>query len=206
MATIQGLVNLIQIRKEDREIDHLVQLISSHAKKLDARLYQLLYITEVDKIVEEPTYSFYFEQLETHLRQVIEKNSISNSMELYVKAPAEQISGYNELLINGVLTNLILHLLSLPKNNSNCYIKLLANLHSQALHIKIKIKGFIADSDVQESIDNSGASMYTNIMRYSKLAHFFAAQKLALKLKAIINIYFIEGDYQQISLTIPKTR
>lgn len=202
LATIKGLVNLLKIRDNNTDVDRLLPLIDSHAATLDERLYQLLYIAESEVGYEEPTYNVDFTDLETHLRRVIEKNAFLDFLELTVTAPPGATPGYNEVYLRAIMTNLLLHLLSLPKSNTDCLIGVHAEVSRNYLNINIKANGFIADNEIQRNFEDFGAS-YPDLLRYSKLTHFFAAQKIASKLKAIVNVDFITDDCQQISITIP---
>ena len=142
--------------------------------------------------------------LETHLRRVIEKNAFVDFLELSVTAPSGITSGFNEVYLAAILTNVVLHLLSLPKNSTNCYINIHAQVGNNFLNIFIKGEGFLADQNIKISLEDFELSIYTDLLRYSKLTHFFAAQKIATKLKAITNVEFISTDCQQISITIPR--
>ena len=48
LATMQGLINLLKIRPDDREVDGFVELLHTHARKLDERLSQLVHLAQAD--------------------------------------------------------------------------------------------------------------------------------------------------------------
>jgi hypothetical protein len=202
LATIQGLSNLIKIRKDDSEIDRFADLIDAHTKKLDECLSRLIYVAQVDDEETEPVYTVNFGDLETHIRKVIERNAFLDFLELNFTSFSESIKGVNEILLRKLVTNLILYLLSLQKS-ANTKIGICCKSLPSLLTIEIKSVGFIEDSIDKRNINETAASMYTDLLTHSKRTHIFAAQKIAAKLKAIINIDFPSSQNQQLTISVP---
>ena len=48
------------------------------------------------------------------------------------------------------------------------------------------------------------ALLYSNAVTYSQLIHYYAAQKIARKIGATIEITFVDEAEQSISIVIPK--
>jgi hypothetical protein len=203
LATIQGLVNLIKLRPDNNEIDRFVEMIDVHAKQLDERLHQLVYLAQSDDEHTEPTHVVNFYALETHIRKVIEQNAFLDFLELKFSQHTESITGINEVLLQLLVTNLILYILTLEKSASNTKILIACKSVPSLLSVTIRSVGFKVDNIVKKGINEGGASMYTDLLKHSKLTHIFAAQKIAAKLKASINIDFSSDESQQITIHCP---
>ncbi len=204
LATIQGLTNLLKVRTDNSEVDHFVQLINTHSQKLDERLSQLVYLAHVDEEHIEPSYVLCIYELETHIRKVIEQNAFIDFLEVHFSTVSECIKGVNEILINTLVTNLILYLLSLDKSIENNQVIIGCEMASSILTIRIKATGFHADPTIKKGINEGGALMYSDLIKYAKLTHIFAAQKVAWKLKSTILIDFPSEDVHHFTITIPK--
>jgi hypothetical protein len=64
------------------------------------------------------------------------------------------------------------------------------------------LEGFLSNYQLREAI-NQKTPLYTNIIAYSKLINFFAAQKAAERMEATIKFHFIHDIHQQISISVP---
>jgi hypothetical protein len=202
LATIQGLSNLIKIRKDDSEIDRFTDLIDAHTKKLDECLSRLIYVAQVDDEETEPVYNVNFGDLETHIRKVIERNAFLDFLELNFTSFRESIKGVNEILLRKLVTNLILYILSLPKSTTT-KIHISCKCSVSSLTVEIRSSGFSDDHIDKKNINETAASMYTDLLTHSKRTHIFAAQKIASKLKATINIDFPTSDNQRLTISVP---
>jgi hypothetical protein len=203
LATVQGLINLIKMRKDDSEIERFTDLIDAHTKKLDECLARLIYVAQVDDEESEPLHIVNFGDLETHIRKVIEQNAFLDFLELNFSSFRESINGVNEILLRKLVTNLILYILSLTKNTTNTKISICCKCSALTLTIEIKSVGFIADNMDTNNINEAAASMYTDLLTHSKRTHIFAAQKIAAKLKASINIDFPSTQNQRLIISVP---
>jgi light-regulated signal transduction histidine kinase (bacteriophytochrome) len=206
LATIQGLVNLLRMRTDDNDVDRFIDLIDSHAQTLDERLYQLVYLAQADEGNNQPKYVIDFNALETNLRRVIEKNAFVDFLEMHFNGPQETVRGINEDLLGAMLNNLLQYLLSLPQTSVNDHIFCHLEIRSQALNISLRGLGFRVDQGIQKVIMDEGVSIYTDLLQYSKFVHFFAAQKIAWKLKASIHVEFPAVDSVQFNIQIPINR
>ncbi len=204
LATIQGLTNLIKMRQDDDEVDRFIQLIDAHSKKLDERLSQLVYLAQVDDEETRPRYVVDFYEVETHLRKVIEQNAFVDFLELDFFALNEKLKGVNEVLLKKLLTNILLYFLSLQKSKPSNQI--IVNWESDATQLIIHIRalGFVVDQSIQNGINEGGASMYTDLLKHSKLVHIFAAQKIAWKLKASIHNDSSPSEGHYLTISMPK--
>jgi hypothetical protein len=202
LATIQGLVNLIKIRPDDSEVDRFIDLIDAHGKKLDERLHRLVYLAKIDEQIVAPTYSLNFSDLETALRRTIENNAFIDFLELVMTCKGLSVQGYDETKIMTIVNNLLLYILSLPKCSTNCMIRINAEENFKGLVIAIKAEGFVADPEIQRSMQNVNPSMYTDLLQSSKFTYLFAAQKIALEAKALISVDYLGIDSEQLTVTM----
>jgi hypothetical protein len=204
LATIQGLVNLLKMRKDDVEVDRFIYMIEANSKILDERLHQMVYLAKIDEHVEQATYEFKFSALETELRKIIGSSPFIDFHDFTVTSPEAEIHGYDEIQIRLIAENIILYILSRPRGNTKSCIRIQVSENHDMLTITINVEGFVADPEVHEQMKEINTSMYIDLLRSSKLTYLFAAQKIALQSKALISIDFIGMENQQISVIIPK--
>lgn len=203
LATIMGLTNLLKMRKNEGEVDQFIGLIDEHAKKLDKRLSHLIYLTDVDDEESDPTFDVDFYDLETHLRKVIEQNTVLGFPEFDFFALTKMLGGVNEVLLEKLLTSLTLYILTLKKSDANNRIIVNCESNSSLLTIRIHVFGFMSDPTIQSGINEGGISMYSDILKNTNHGHIFAAQKVAWKLKASIHIHSVTTEEQYFTLLIP---
>jgi signal transduction histidine kinase len=206
LATIQGLVNLLKLRTDNSEIDRFIEMIDVHSKQLDERLHQLVYLAQAEDEPIEATHLVNFSELETHIRKVIEQNAFLDFLELKFVPHTESVHGINEILLRKLLTNIILYILTLEKKTEGTKIIVECNCNTSQLSVTIRSEGFAVDSIAKLGINEGTASMYTDLLQHSKLTHIFAAQKIAAKLKATVNIDFSSSECQQITVHCPVNR
>jgi hypothetical protein len=70
------------------------------------------------------------------------------------------------------------------------------------LVVAIFSDGFLSDYQLQEALHQK-TPLYTNIVVYSKLINFFAAQKAAQRIGAVIKIESLNESRQQFSINVP---
>jgi len=203
LATIQGLMNLLKIRKDNSEVDRILQMMDSHAAKLDERLFQMVYLAESDVEEGSPTHILRFCDVETALRKVIEQNAFVDFLEFHFQSNMDSFSGINEILTRSLLTNILLYLLSLPKQKLHSQLFFRFTREQRNLKITIGADGFVVAENLRKAISQE-ASIYTDVLNYPRLVNFFAAQKIAWKLNAKMVMHFIALEKHRITITIPK--
>lgn len=202
LATMQGLLNLLRIREDNSELDRILQLLDAHAQKLDERLYHMVYLAQSDDEDNAPENSINFNAFETLLRKVIEQNAFVDFLEFHYSAPRENLKGVNEVLLKSLLTNLLLYLLSLPKSKLNNQIFFRLLVEQGELSITIGAHGFFVEDAMRKAMRQE-EFIYTDMIHYPRLLNFFAAQKIAWKLNARMNVHFLSTEKQRISISIP---
>lgn len=203
LATIQGLINLVKIREDNSEVDRLIQMMDAHAAKLDERLFQMVYLAQADDEEHEAQCIIDFSDIETNLRKVIVQNTVVDFLDFHFQAPEIQIRGINEIIVQSLLANILLYLLSLPKQQLHNKIFFRCSDESLCLKLTIEADGFVVNENLKKAI-NQEASIYTDILNYPRLLNFFAAQKIAWKLNAKITLNVICPEKQRIEIRIPK--
>lgn len=202
LATMQGLLNLLRIREDNSELDRILQLLDAHAQKLDERLYHMVYLAQSDDEDNAPENSINFNVFETLLRKVIEQNAFVDFLAFHYSAPRENLKGVNEVLLKSLLTNLLLYLLSLPKSKLNNQIFFRLLVEQGELSITIGAHGFSVEDAMRKAMRQE-EFIYTDMIHYPRLLNFFAAQKIAWKLNARMNVHFLSTEKQRISISIP---
>jgi hypothetical protein len=204
LATMQGLLNLLKMRSNDEDVDNFIHMIDAHAKKLDERLGQLVYLAQVEEQLEQPLFRLEFSAVETSLRRVIEKNAFVDFLELIVCPVHPVVTGYNELQIKAILANLLMYVLAVPKTTSHNVIEISASDVNHLLTIVMTSRGFSTSIEMERDFNNINASRYLDVMQSPKFTHLFAAQKLALKAHALVSLEVIDGTTFEISISMPK--
>jgi light-regulated signal transduction histidine kinase (bacteriophytochrome) len=204
LATILGLVNLLRMRKDESEVDRFVDLIDAHARKLDERLHQLVYLAQSDDHSESPSNEIDAALLETHVRKIIEKNSFVDFLELSVTCPEMVITDFNEILLKSLLANAILHVLTLDKSGTCCTIDIHIHASQDFLDVIIESKGFFSDPDFHTDIEENAVRVYGELLQSSKFTYFYAAKKIAAQLQAVMEIQKVDSAEERIVFRIPK--
>jgi light-regulated signal transduction histidine kinase (bacteriophytochrome) len=206
LATMQGLVNLFKIRKDNTEVDRFVDLFESQGKKMDERLHQLMYLAAVNEQIHEPTFCLNISEMETALRKTIERNAFIDFLELIVTPHTPILYGYDEIQIQAMLTNVILYILTLPKCSTTSFIRITTTEDMSGLILTIKAEGFQADTEIRRNIHDINSSTYSDVLQSSKFTYLFAAQKIALPLKALISVDGINSSSEQLIISIPRSK
>jgi hypothetical protein len=204
LATMQGLVNLLKIRKDDSEVDRFTNLLQAHGTTLSERLNQLVYLAKAEETLDQPCFELRVDKLETELRRIIERQAFVDFLDLVVCSTDQPIRGYNEIQITSILTNLVLYILSLPGDTTSNLIGIEACENFGLLTITIKFEGFECDDTIANNLSDLNTSRYVDLLQSSRYTYLFAAQKIALQLKALITVDFITENGQQLSILIPK--
>lgn len=200
LATIKGLVYLLKMRENNLEVDKMVDLLVEHTNKMDQRLFQLVYLAEADHETETPSYTVNFNTIEATLRRVVDQNSCPEFIELTFQAP-KTVGNLNEVLLKNLLSNFLLHLLSLPKLAMKSQTIFHVRKKSK-LVITIEASGFDVNDNLRTAMRHSD-SIYTDVFHYPQLINFYAAQKIIAQLDASMQIEYLSEQNHRIVLAIP---
>lgn len=203
LSTIMGLVNLLKLRKDNNELDLIVGMIDSHAEKLDQRLFQLVYLTRAEKQnSKEPVYRLNFKGIESELRNIIRQNAVDEYMDFHFYTAVNFLSGLNDVHVQTMLNNVLLYLLSLPKAALHQQLFYRFVIDKKFLRVTIGANGFIAEESLRVAIQQEFA-VYTDLLNYPRLVHYYAAQKIAWTLQCSVQVRFVTEEKQRISIDIP---
>ncbi len=206
LATIRGLINLYCMKKDEFEVDQLIQLISLHANQLDEKLFKLLYLAEADQPFGEPAYILDVKELEAYLRKKIEVNSYGYFSDFHVHALTQKISGINEGLMFSLAVNILHFLLNLPKSTlHNRQLIFFLSRSEDVVDLKIFAKGFEINEETR-TILHSSETFYGDMLIHPELFNYFAALKIALRLKASIHMNITNPFDHEILITIPLNK
>ena len=202
LATIRGLINLMKLQPSMDEMMNLVKMIDTHAIKMDDRLFGLHYLSESGRGEVNPgdlnSYA-----LESTLRATIEENHPIDDIHFHFSKASSVYKGINEEFVTSLVNNILLYLLALPKSEMNS-ISVSLTAGSNSIRLIIDSKGFIGSYQLMKAIRQK-APLYSNAVTYLQLIHYYAAQKIAHKIKASIQVNFINDDEQNITVVVPVT-
>jgi signal transduction histidine kinase len=205
LATMLGLINLLKIRTDNSEVDRFIDMIEMHGNKLDERLHQVVYLSKIDEEITTPTFRLNFSRLETELRKTIEKNAFVDFLELTVSSKKMIVTGYNEIHIHSILSNVLQYFLSRPTCGTDSSIQITANETYSGLSISMKAQGFVTDPEIQINMRDMDAGRYSQLLQSPKFTNLFAAQKVALHSKAFISLDQQRTDCEQVTVWIPRS-
>lgn len=187
LATMRGLINLLMLKEADDEQKKLINFLDSHASELDKRLFQLMYVNSVQRetATAEPQRDLY--TIETSLRRVIEKNAFVDYLDFSFTADNHLPEGVNVNLLESLLSNILLHILSTSLIQDKAGIAFNLKKDACALDVVVTVSGFELDGALHEAMiqpDFQYADLFTN----PHLVNFYAARKVARQMDAQIRI------------------
>jgi signal transduction histidine kinase len=202
LATIQGLIMLLNMRADDSEVDKFTGMIESHCKKLEERLTTLVYLAKVEEEFATPSFQLRIDDLETSLRKAIERNSFVDYLELTVSGSSEIFHGHNEELIKSAATNILMYVVSL-RQILHSDVRISVSERAGTLYVTLFIRGFEKDPRIEQVLLDADGSYYVDALQSSRFTYLFAAQKIAARMKGFIRFRMQDPNTQQITLTIP---
>lgn len=206
LATIKGLINLLKIRKSNHEVDELTAMIELHAKKLDDRLFKLLYLANANNTPEENKSFITFSALKTALKKVLEDNCALKNVLFQFTAPEQDLNGINEYCVSQLISNLFFYIISLPvasvTTENNVVIEIDFVILTHCLEVKIKAQGFLTSEEIRQAI-HQPTSLYQDLLIHPLLFNYYVAKKKATQLNADFNIHFDNESEQFLQLSIP---
>lgn len=203
LATIRGLINLYRMKKDEFEVDHLMQLITLHAEQLDEKLFKLLYLAEADQSASISSNTLDIKAMETQLRKKIEENVSADSLDFQVHSALEQVPNVDEVLTYALADNILHFLLNLPKSTLTTHqLLLFISLVDSVIEVRVLAKGFEINEDTRNVINNS-ETFYGDMLTHPELFNYFAALKIALRLKATICMKITCESDHEIMISIP---
>lgn len=206
LATIRGLINLYRMKRDEFDVDHLIQLINLHAEQLDEKLFKLLYLAEADQGTGVSSYLLDIKTLETHLRKKIEVNSFVDFLDFQLHSSLDQIQGVDEVLTFALAGNILHFLLNLPKSTlRNHQLLFFISLLDGVIEMKVMAKGFDINEETRNVINNS-ETFYGDMLTHPELFNYFAALKIALRLKATIFMNMTSTADHEIIISIPTDK
>jgi light-regulated signal transduction histidine kinase (bacteriophytochrome) len=205
LATIRGLVNLIRVRRDDVELESLIGMMVERTEKLDQRLSQLLYLSQAEREVGAPNNIVDFKTIEREVQKMASQIVIPSFIKLHFSAPDDDLPGLNEILIQGLIINLLQHVLSLPMSKLDSLVSITIAVENKALHINVESTGFVVNETLKEALLRS-EFIYSDILNYPQLVNYYTAQKIATGLQSQIHVDSITEDNQRLRVSIPLKR
>jgi len=201
LATIRGLVNLMKLDPGAEETMKFVEMIDTHAIKMDDRLFGLHYLSQTGR-AEQPTIGeLNSNLLESSLRSTVEQNHAIDQIHFHFHSAKDSFKQVHDVLVTSMLNNILLYLLALPRTeNNHIYISLRETI--DGILVIINSRGFIASYQLMNAIRQK-AALYSNAVTYSQLVHYYAAQKISFITESRLEITTIREDEQCFSIAIP---
>lgn len=200
LASIRGLVGVMKLRKDNSEVDTLLEMLDSCAANLDERLFKLLYLADSHE-AEVPSGDLKLALLEQTLRETLALNCLLDVVNFHFTSDHAEICGVHEHLVQSLLNNIILYIISLPRKDGatiNCHI----SKNDNGLLIQIRAAGFTVGCTIRQALLQR-TSLYSELLISPNLINYYAARKIAQAMQAQVRLCFPHEDVQEIDMQIP---
>jgi signal transduction histidine kinase len=205
LATMRGLINLYKLKKDEFVVDHLMHLIDHQASELDEKLFNLVYLAKADRFVNRIVHTFNTNQLQSQLRDMIASKGFSDFLDFQFHTDVEEIEGINEELFTSMLVNVLDFILNLPAtDNGDPCIIFFISLENWMIEIKVVVRGFLLNEHSYNAIQTTNC-FYGDMLTNPELVNYFAAMKIALRLKASMHMNVNTHSEYEICFSIPMS-
>jgi len=206
LATIKGLINLLKIRKSNQEVDDLTAMIELHAKKLDDRLFKLLYLASANSLPDNSKSFITFSTLKNTLKKVLEDNCELDNVLFRFTAPTHDLNGIHEHCVSQLISNIFFYIISLPVASVSIETEVAIEIDFailvHCLDVKIKATGFLTSEEIRHAIEQP-TSLYQDLLIHPLLFNYYVAKKKATQINADFSILFFSETEQVLQLSIP---
>ncbi|HEY5824019.1 MAG TPA: hypothetical protein VIT44_06635 [Cyclobacteriaceae bacterium] len=204
LATLKGLINLISITQDPKEIEFLAKQMNVFAERLDEKLHQLIYVAESDKNPIAALHHLSIKSIFESLSSSIAEASVDFPVRFSCPVvDREQLVENGELVLS-MLNNMTLFFCQQPKAERNRLV-FDALQNSCACEIMIRARGFSFNDTLVEKIKNVNFG-YSEILNFPELLNYYAAKKIMLKLKGTIQFMLIASDEVVVLMTVPRDK
>lgn len=200
LASIRGLVNVMKLRKDNSEVDGVLEMLDSCAAHLDERLFKLLYLAESNE-AEIPSGDLKLVMLETLLRDTLAQRCLTDKIKFHFTSDHAEICGVHEHLVQSLLNNIMLYIISLPRNDG-ATINFHISKNDSGLLIEIHSAGFIIECKLRQALQQK-TTLYSELLISPDLINYYAARKIAQALQAQVCICFPHDDEQEFQIQAP---
>lgn len=200
LASIRGLVGVMKLRKDNSEVDSMLEMLDACAAHLDERLFKLLYLAESNE-AEIPSGDLKLVILETLLRDTLAQNCLLEKINFHFTSDHAEICGVHEHLVQSLLNNIMLYIISLPRNDG-ATINYHVSKNDSGLLIEIRSAGFTIGCKLRQALLQK-TSLYSELLISPNLINYYAARKIAQALQAQVRICFPHDDVQQFHVQVP---
>jgi signal transduction histidine kinase len=200
LASIRGLVGVMKLRKDNSEVDAMLEMLDSCASHLDEQLFKLLYLAESHE-AEIPSGDLKLGILEILLRDTLTQNCLSEKVNFHFTSDQVEIGGVHEHLVQSLLNNTMLYIISLPRNDG-ATIHYHVSRNDSGLFIEIRSTGFTIGCKLRQALQQK-TTLYSELLISPNLINYYAARKIAQALQAQMRICFPHDDVQEFHMQIP---
>lgn len=203
LATMRGLINLYKLKKDEFDVDHLINLIDHQASELDEKLFNLVYLAKADQNVNKITQTLKINQLKSDLQEIISSHGFADYFDFTFHASVPEIDGVNEELVLSMLGNILNFILNLPPIDSmHRKLTVLVSVEDWVVEIKSIVSGFLITEHCYNVVQSSNF-FYGDMLTNPDLVNYFAALKIAHRLRASVYLTKANFSEHEISISIP---
>lgn len=200
LASIRGLVGVMKLRKDNSEVDAMLEMLDSCAANLDERLFKLLYLADSHE-AEVPSGDLKLALLEQTLRETLALNCLLEVVNFNFTSNHAEINGVHEHLVQSLLNNIMLYILSLPRKDG-ATINYHISKDDISLVVEIRAAGFTVGCNLRQALLQK-TSLYSELLIAPNLINYYAARKIAQAMQAQVKLCFQHDDVQEFHMQIP---
>jgi nitrogen-specific signal transduction histidine kinase len=202
LATMRGLINLQKLKRDEFDIDHLVNLLDHQASELDEKLFNLVYLARADQSANRIVQTLSIRRLHSHLKEMVVTQDLGG-LDFQFHSSVEEIESVNEELVTSMLANILNFIINLPlADNHDPQVIFFISIEDWIVEIKIIVMGFSISEHSCNAIQNSNF-FYGDMLTNPELVNYFAALKIALRLKASVYVSNVSHSENEISISFP---
>jgi signal transduction histidine kinase len=199
LATIKGLVNIIQAARNVDEEAYIVVQLERATKLLDEKLQKLAFLAESGK--ETPSLLGQLDMvfIESKLKELIRHHSYD--IKFSVECRATDHYKTNDLLLYSLLTNLFSFLVSHPAEPGS-RLRLQILIDSFTSEILIQAHGFSLGEEARRILFDE-INGYAELLKNPDLIYYYAAHKIVIKVRGSLNLKFLSSRAHEIVVSFP---
>jgi PAS domain S-box-containing protein len=204
LATMKGLINLTKSYSNSSDINFLVDQLEQFANKLDDQLHKLIYFAESDKGYEATSHSISVNEIVRSLRAAIRDSHTDHVVNFSCIAANHSLLLENGEVLHALLRNIVLFFCQQKKVAGN-KIELDVHSGSDTVELVVQATGFVPTDLLRAKLSAMNFS-YSEILNHPELINFYAAKKIAFRLRADMQFVLTGSDDVTVLVTVPKNR
>jgi signal transduction histidine kinase len=200
LATIMGLAQVALLEKVPPEPFFYLQQILKYSEKLDDTLKNLLYMASSADLPGDGPGALSIDRVESLLRDVVGLHG-GDGVEFVFRVEKFRVGQMQDLGLVGLLKNVLVTLLELPKQTARPHIMVLITALDTYLLINVFASGFELEDNLANQFRKNHLSC-SEVLHSRSLVHYYVARKILRKAGGSFEA-FLSKKSQHLFIRIP---